>query len=105
MDLHIGDQIAVRDAAGHAGYIRRPYPLAQQKAQPGVAERVGRHLLRAIEPGIMGAVLYKLSDFLDPQAVSLGAAKDRPSSFRLRRDKRRKQPPPPPLAPEPPPPP
>jgi hypothetical protein len=54
VQLHPGDKLVVRHSADDAVDISRPDPLAQQIADKGVAQHRRRHLLSAVEPGLIG---------------------------------------------------
>ena len=54
MHLHISDQLVLRDVAGDPADIRSADPLAKQKTQISVAERLGRHFLWTVEAGVIG---------------------------------------------------
>ena len=71
MELHVGNQLVLRDAADDAADIRGANTLAKQVAEVGVTQRVGGNFVGAIDAGVISTVENKLTDRLDREGTAV----------------------------------
>src|SRR5271163_4779925 len=77
MELHIGDELVLRDPTNDAADIRGANTLAKQVAEVGIAECVGGNFVRAIDAGVISAVEHERADLLDRERTAVSIVKNR----------------------------